>query len=40
MRKLRRSVARHRMILAGYTRINKKGGDGKSAFSKLWREFS
>lgn len=39
MRKLRRSVARHNMLRAGFTRLNKKGGDGRSTFSKLWREY-
>lgn len=39
MRKLMRSVARRNMIKAGYTRLNKKGGDGKSAFAKLWRKY-
>ena len=33
MRKLLRSVARH------YTQLNKKGADGKSKFSKLWRNY-
>lgn len=39
MRKLRRSVARHNMIKAGYTRLNKKGGDCRSVFAKKWREY-
>lgn len=39
MRKLMRSVARARMIDAGYTRINKKNAAGRSFFSRKWREF-
>lgn len=39
MRKLLRSVARHNMIKAGYTQLNKKGADGKSKFSKLWHNY-
>lgn len=39
MRKLRRSVARHNMVRAGYTRLNHKDTDGKSKFAKLWRNY-
>ena len=39
MRKLRRNVARHNMLRAGYTRLNKKDTDGKSKFAKLWRNY-
>ena len=39
MRKLAREVARHKMKKAGYTQINKKGADGRSKFSKLWRQY-
>ena len=39
MRKLMRSVARHNMKQAGYTRLNKKGADGKSAFAKFWKQY-
>lgn len=30
MRKLKRSVARHNMLRAGFTRLNKKGADGST----------
>lgn len=39
MRKLKRSVARHNMLRAGYTQLNKKDADGKSKFAKLWRNY-
>lgn len=39
MRKLKRSVARHNMLRAGYTCLNKKDADGKSKFAKLWRNY-
>ena len=39
MRKLLRSVARHNMKRAGFTRLNKKGADGKSAFARYWRNY-
>lgn len=39
MRKLLRSVARHNMLHAGFTRLNKKGADGKSAFARYWRNY-
>lgn len=39
MRKLKRSIARANMERAGYHRINKKGGDGTSFFSRNWRKF-
>lgn len=39
MRKLKRSVARHNMLRAGYTHLNKKDADGKSKFAKLWRNY-
>lgn len=39
MRKLMRSIARHNMKLAGFTQLNKKRGDGRSAFAKLWRNY-
>ena len=39
MRKLKRSIARHNMIRAGFTCLNKKHGDGKSTFAKLWRKY-
>ena len=38
MREIARSIARERMKRAGYVKINKKK-DGKSLFSKHWREF-
>jgi len=38
MRKLKRSVARARMIKAGWTQLNKKIG-GSSKFSRYWRKF-
>ena len=39
MRKLKRSIARHNMLRAGYTRLNRKNADGKSKFAKLWRNY-
>lgn len=39
MRKLLRSVARHNMLRAGFTRLNKKGADGKSSFARHWRNY-
>lgn len=39
MRKLKRSVARHNMIKAGYTCLNKKGANGRSPFAEHWREY-
>lgn len=40
MRKLKRSVARHNMLRAGYTRLNHKDADdGQSKFAKLWRRY-
>jgi len=40
MRKLLRSVARARMVKAGYTQLNKKNAKTKeSKFSRLWRDF-
>ena len=38
MRKFKRMIARANMKRAGYTRLNKKGGDGRSTFAKLWNE--
>lgn len=39
MRNLRRSVAHHRMALAGYSRVNKHGKGTKSFFSKIWYDY-
>lgn len=39
MRNLKRSVARHNMLRAGYTRLNHKDADGQSKFAKLWRRY-
>jgi len=40
MRKLKRSVARHNMIRAGYTRLNhKKKSTGRSTFAEHWRDY-
>lgn len=39
MRKLLRSVARRNMKNAGMTRLNKKGGDGRSTFARMWRNY-
>ena len=39
MRKLLRSVARHNMLRVGFTRLNKKGADGKRAFARYWRNY-
>lgn len=36
MRKFKRMIARANMKRAGYTRLNKKSGDGRSTFAKLW----
>lgn len=38
-RKLDRSVAKHNMEKAGYTRLNKNKKYGGSVFSKNWRSF-
>jgi hypothetical protein len=40
MRKLLRAIARANLKNAEYTRINKKGSDGKSFFSRHWREWA
>lgn len=39
MRKLKRSIARSILLRAGFTRLNKKGADGKSAFARHWRQY-
>nr|UVY12871.1 MAG: protein of unknown function DUF3310 [Bacteriophage sp.] len=39
MRKFKRMIARANMKRAGYTRLNKKGGDGRSTFAKLWKQY-
>ena len=39
MRKLKRSVARAKMLKAGYTQLNKKEANEKSFFSKNWRKY-
>lgn len=39
LRKIARNVARVNMKKKGYSRVNKKEGDGISFFSKHWREF-
>lgn len=39
LRSLARNVARNNMKKKGYSRVNKKEGDGMSFFSKHWREF-
>lgn len=39
LRSIARNVARVNMKKKGYSRINKKEGDGRSFFSKHWREF-
>jgi len=40
MRKILRSIAKANLKRAEYTRTNKKGSDGKSFFSKHWREWA
>lgn len=39
MRNLLRSKARAKMEKAGYTHVNRKSVDGRSFFSRHWREF-
>lgn len=39
MRKFKRMIARANMKRAGCTRLNKKGGDGRSTFAKLWKQY-
>lgn len=39
MRSLKRSVAHHRMALAGYSRVNKHGKGSRSFFSKIWQDY-
>lgn len=39
MRKFKRMIARANMKRAGYTCLNKKGGDGRSTFAKLWKQY-
>lgn len=40
IRAIRRNIARNRLIETGYTGFNHKSRvDGKSQFSKVWREF-
>ena len=39
MRSLERSVAHHRMTLAGYSRVNKHGKGDRSFFSKIWKDY-
>ncbi|XCH79034.1 MAG: hypothetical protein WHF31_16190 [Candidatus Dehalobacter alkaniphilus] len=40
MRKLKRNIARTRMLNAGYTRINKRWDDkGRSFFAREWRNW-
>ncbi len=39
MRKLKRAVARRRMLADGWTQLNKKRSDGRSAFSHHWKEY-
>ncbi|HPM74349.1 MAG TPA: hypothetical protein PLA71_01340 [Saccharofermentans sp.] len=40
MRNLRRSVAHHRMALAGYSRVNKHGKKrGNSFFANNWYDY-
>lgn len=40
MRKILRRVAHAKMARAGLRRVNKRGGDGKSYFSKHWRQWA
>jgi hypothetical protein len=40
MRKLKRAVARNRMIRAGWTNLNRKGAGNKSKFALYWRQFA
>lgn len=43
LRSLRRGVAHHRMDVAGYVNVNKRGRNGDKAvpsfFSQHWREY-
>lgn len=39
MRKYMRQMARYNMERAGLSKVNKKQADGRSYFSKHWREF-
>lgn len=39
LRYLRRSVAHHRMKLAGYSRVNKGKGKHDSMFAQHWYEY-
>lgn len=39
MRSLKRSVAHHRMVLAGYSRVNKHAKGSSSFFSKIWQDY-
>lgn len=39
MRKFKRMIARANTKRAGYIRLNKKGGDGRSTFAKLWKQY-
>lgn len=39
MRSLRRSVAHHRMKLAGYSRVNKRKDKHDSMFAQHWYEY-
>lgn len=39
MRSLKRSVAHHRMALAGYSRVNKHAKGSRSFFSKIWQDY-
>jgi len=40
MRKLLRSIAKANLKRAEYIRFNKKGSDGRSFFSRHWREWA
>lgn len=39
MRKLKRAIARQRMLREGYYHLNRKQSDGRSPFAKHWREY-
>lgn len=39
MRSLKRSVAHHRMALAGYSRVNKHAKGSRSFFSKICQDY-
>ena len=39
MRKFKRMIARANRKCAVYTRVNKKGGDGRRTFAKLWKQY-